>query len=130
VENVAEAISLAVSTDSVADRVYNVADPETITEAEWLQRIGGVFGWKGSVVSAPAEQLPESLRVDSFDLRQNFVVDSSRIRAELGYREIVDEEEALRRTIDWELAHPPASSDDPFDYESEDRALAVANERT
>jgi hypothetical protein len=52
------------------------------------------------------------------------LTDSTRIRRELGYRETVPRAEAMRRTIEWERAHPP----DPFpkelfDYAAEDQAL-------
>jgi dTDP-D-glucose 4,6-dehydratase len=52
------------------------------------------------------------------------VASTAKIRDELGYREIIPVEEALRRTIDWERANPPATVDsqDPG-YAEEDRAL-------
>ena len=37
------------------------------------------------------------------DYRQHLVMDSSRIRKELGFVEVTPEEEALRRTIAWEV---------------------------
>jgi nucleoside-diphosphate-sugar epimerase len=43
-------------------------------------------------------------RADSSDLSYPLTLDSARIRAELGYSEIVPEEQALRRTIEWELS--------------------------
>jgi dTDP-D-glucose 4,6-dehydratase len=42
-----------------------------------------------------------------FDFTQQYEVDSSRIRRELGYSEIVPFAEAVRRTIEWERANPP-----------------------
>ena len=55
-------------------------------------------------------------------------MDGSRIRRDLGYTEIVSLDEALRRTIDWERAHPPAHVDPAqFDYAAEDAILARAN---
>jgi hypothetical protein len=36
------------------------------------------------------------------------VTDTRRIRAELGYREVVDAEDALRRTIEDETARSPS----------------------
>jgi nucleoside-diphosphate-sugar epimerase len=124
VEDVAHAIVLAVIREDAADRTYNVADPIAHTEADWVRAVGAVFGWPGEVVAVPAERLPAPMRADKLDLRQHFVIDSSRIRAELGYSERVPAEEALRKTIDWELANPPASPGDAFDYEAEDAVLA------
>jgi nucleoside-diphosphate-sugar epimerase len=71
------------------------------------------------VLAVPERSLPEELR-RPFDFRQQFVVDSSRIRRELGYREPIDEDDALRRTIEWELSELPAPSE--ADYAAEDIA--------
>jgi nucleoside-diphosphate-sugar epimerase len=123
VEDVAHAIALAVIREEAAGRTYNVADATAHTEAEWVRTLSRVFGWEGDVVAVPAERLPPAMRADRFDLLQHFVIDSSRIRCELGYTERVSEEEALRRTIAWELANPPGSADDAFDYDAEDAVL-------
>jgi hypothetical protein len=53
------------------------------------------------------------------------VVDTTRIREELGYTEPVSRDEALRRTVAWERAHPPEEVDpQAFDYAAEDALLA------
>jgi nucleoside-diphosphate-sugar epimerase len=120
VENVAHAISLAVTDERAAGRTYNVAYAGAFTEAEWLREIARVHGWGGEVVVLPTAQLPPNMRV-TFDSRQQYSVDSGRIREELGYAEIVDHDEALRRTIEWERAHPPDKIDpEHFDYPAED----------
>ena len=55
---------------------------------------------------------------------QEIVYDTSRLRRELGYEEPVSEAEALRRTMEWERANPPAHIDPTqFDYAAEDRVL-------
>jgi nucleoside-diphosphate-sugar epimerase len=126
VEDVAHAIALAIGDEAAAGRTYNVSYERTLTEIEWVEEIARVAGWQGEVVLAKSELLPESLREDAFDLRQDYVIDSSRIRRELGYREIANEDEALRRTIEWERLHrpEPRSAPEP-DYEAEDRTLAA-----
>jgi nucleoside-diphosphate-sugar epimerase len=124
VEDVAHAIALAVMNEQAAGRVYNVADPVAFTEAEWVRQIARVHGWKGEVIALPGEQLPSYLRNDQFDLNQQHVVDTSRIRHELGYAEVVPFDEALRRTIAWERANPPEKVDpEQFDYAAEDATL-------
>lgn len=125
VEDVAHAIVLAVTDERAAGRIYNVADTTAFAEAEWVRQIARVHGWKGEVIAVPGEQLPPSLRSDMFDLSQQYVVDTSRIRRELGYAEEVSFDEALRRTIEWERANPPEKLDpDLFDYAAEDAALS------
>jgi nucleoside-diphosphate-sugar epimerase len=124
-EDVAHAIALAVLDPRATGRTYNVAYAVAHSELEWVREIGRVAGWEGEVVTLPSEGLPEGLRRDRFDLRQDYVVDSTRIREELGYSEQVLFDEALRRTIEWELANPPRELDPAdYDYQAEDAALS------
>ncbi len=124
VENVADAIALAVQDERATGRIYNIGESFTFTMAEWVTIVGKVAGWQGRVVTVPHGQLPEPLRWD-INAEQDIVVDSSRIRKELGYTERVDVEEALRRTIAWERENPPEEvSPEAFDYKLEDAILA------
>lgn len=121
VENVAAAIALAVTDEHSTGRIYNVGDAETVCEAEWIRQIGQVAGWNGDIVTVPRGYLPA---VDG-NLEQDLVVDTARIREELGYKEPVPQDEALRQTIDWERTHPPNQiSLEMFDYATEDAILA------
>lgn len=130
VEDVAHAIVLAVMDDRAARRTYNVADTVAFTEAEWVRQIGNVQGWQGEVIAAPSAQLPTGLRIPALDLSQQYVVDSTRIRRELGYAEITSTEQALARTIEWERANPPEKVDpEQFDYAAEDAVLARLKSR-
>lgn len=121
VEDMGRAIALAATSSRTSGRVYNVAYEHVFTEPDWVRAIARVHGWRGEVVCVPSDQLPERLRAD-FDASQDFAVDSSRIRDQLGYVEAVDFEEALQRTIEWERANPPADSN--VDYAAEDEVLA------
>jgi len=124
VKDVAHAIVLAVTDERAAGRIYNVASPKAFSEAEWVRKIGNVMGWKGDVISAPMNELPASFH-HQFDLTQQYSVDSTRFRRELGYAEIVPFEEGLHRTIEWERANPPTDlNHDKFDYVEDDQALA------
>jgi len=123
VENVAAAIALAVTDERAAGRIYNVGEPFTFSMATWVDKIGAVAGWQGRIVRVPQGHLPEPLRW-GINAEQHIVVDSSRIRRELGYCERVDIDEAIRRTVDWERAHHPAKVDEKdFDYAVEDEFL-------
>lgn len=124
VENVAEAIALAVTNEQAAGRIYNVGEPYTLTMAEWVRKIGQTIGWEGRIVFAPQGRLPEPIRW-GINADQDIVVDSTRIRQELGYQEHISPEEALKQTIAWERANPPQKIDPKqFDYETEDSILA------
>lgn len=120
VENVASAITLAVTDERAAGRVYNVGDPDALSEAEWVAHLGEVVGWHGRIVAVPADRLPLAFNTD-----QNLEADTTRIRHELGYEENVPRQEALRRTIEWEDAGSPDKLDpSQFDYAAEDAILA------
>ena len=121
VEDVARAIALAATDERASGRVYNVAQVEAYSEAQWARMVADAHGWQGEILAVPTEILPESMRPD-YDERQEFVVSSDRIRDELGYEERVPLTEGLRRTIEWERANPPEGF--VPDYEGEDEALA------
>lgn len=123
-ENVAGAIALAVTDDRAAGRIYNVGERDALTEAEWAQSIGGAAGWSGAIVTAPKESMPAHL-IAPYDWAHHIVGDSTRIRDELGYAESVFRDEAMKRTVEWQRAHPPEQMDPArFDYAAEDAALA------
>ena len=130
VENIAHAIVLAVDREEAAGRIYNVGERATPSVAERVGKIAAAAGWRGTIVLQEASKLPPHLLVPlHFD--QEIVYDTSRLRRELGYEEPVSEAEALRRTIEWERANPPAQVDPAqFDYTAEDRALRDAGVET
>jgi nucleoside-diphosphate-sugar epimerase len=128
VENIAEAITRVVTDERAAGRIYHVAEPEVLAEAEWVRRIGQASGWNGRIVTLPHERMPAHLKIER-DRSAHWIVDTTRIRQELDYVEAVPQEEALRRTVEGERAHPPARIDPAkFDYAAEDAALAEAGE--
>lgn len=83
VENVAAAIVLAVLAPEAAGNIYNVGEEHTPTVAERLAML-------------PPSPLADGHHT-SYDFRQDIVYDTSRIRRELGYRELVSEAEAMLR---------------------------------
>jgi nucleoside-diphosphate-sugar epimerase len=124
VENVAAAIALAVTDPRAAGRIYNVAEQAHLPEAEWVRRLGDAVGWHGAIVALPKDRLPAHLQED-FNSDQHWDAASTRIRQELGYAEPIPYAEGLRRTVAWELAHPPERVDPAqFDYAAEDAVLA------
>jgi nucleoside-diphosphate-sugar epimerase len=124
VENVAAAIALATVAPAAAGRIYNIAEKEAFSEAEWVRTIGSAVHWNGAVIALSNYALPAHLRVP-YRNEQHWEMDSARIRKELGYKEPVDFTTALERTIAWERANPPHQIDPKqFDYAVEDAALA------
>jgi len=109
VEDMAHAVALAVIDEGAANQVYNVGEPETLSTEAWVRAIAQAAGWEGEVVVIQDKALPAGSQT-GMDTRQDLVTDSSRIRHELGYAELIPRDEALQRTVAWERAKPPASS--------------------
>ncbi len=125
VENVADAIVLAVTNENAARRVYNVGETEALAESQWVHAVGRAAEWDGEVVTVPKDALPAHM-TSPVDYAHHLDTDTRRIRAELGYEERVPREEALRRTIQWERANPPAETSSlETEYAAEDAALAA-----
>jgi nucleoside-diphosphate-sugar epimerase len=100
-----------------------VAETPAFSELEWAGKIAEAAGWDGELITLPKERMPAHL-ARAGNSAQHWEVDSSRIRRELGYRERVPLDEAIRRTIDWERANPPGEFNPrQFDYAAEDAAL-------
>jgi len=124
VDDMAHAIVLAATDDRAAGHIYNVAEADPLTYEERARALGRAAGWQGEIVIVPHDELPVSLQWDG-DATQDVVVDTSRIRRDLGYAEALPREERLARAVAWERANPPAE-DAPggYDYAAEDEVLA------
>jgi len=129
VENVAEAIALAVINRKTTNRIYNVGEEHALTELEWVRRIGEAAGWKGKVKLVQQARLPAHL-AEPYDWQHHLAADTNRIREEMAYAERINAAEALRRTIAWARANPPQEIDhERFNYSAEDAARAKMAER-
>ena len=62
--------------------------------------------WEGDIRLEADDELPPVLRARG-STAQHWGVDTSRIRAELGYREFVSRADSIRRSVDWEAARAP-----------------------
>jgi nucleoside-diphosphate-sugar epimerase len=133
VENVAHAVLLAVDRiDVSAGRVYNVSDDELYTRRQVAEVVGDELGHTFELVNLPFEVARPAFPTLQTHSSQHRVVDTSRIRSELGYRDQVAPLDALRATIRWQVDHLPAQHErirkvlqDPFDYAAEDRLVEL-----
>ena len=103
VENVAEAIALAVVEPRASGRVYNVGEEPALPEREWVRSIAKAAGLEADILEVEPGELPAEL-AEPFDFAHDLVADTRRIREELGYREVVALEEGLRASVAWESA--------------------------
>jgi len=124
VENVAHAIVLAAPSDQAAGCVYNICEEPSLPELDWQARIAKQMNWPGRFVVLPRERTPKHLLLPG-NAAQHVVATSERIRTELGYKELVEIDEAIQRTAAWEQRNPPSTINlQQFDYDAEDAALA------
>lgn len=115
--NAAHAMVIAATTPHAAGRIYHIGEPSAYSEYEWVACIAHLMHWSGEIRALPSERLPAPLRLQ-LDGRQPIILDSTRIRHELGYTELVTEEEALLQSIAWELQQPPETTKyDDADWE-------------
>jgi nucleoside-diphosphate-sugar epimerase len=91
--NAGWAVALAALRAGLGHHVWNVAEPVSPSEREWVERIGAALGWRGRIVESEAEEAP------GFDPAQPIVLSDARIRAELGFGERHDPEEGLRDNL-------------------------------
>ena len=68
------------------------------TMAERLADFARVAGWGGRIRKVPASELSEAERM-LHDFRHHLAYDTTRVRAELGYREVISYEEGLARVV-------------------------------
>jgi len=123
VEDMAYAIALVLADGRATGRIYNAGEHDPLTEADWVKAIGSAAGWDGDLITLPNEKLPKYMQ-SGINTDQQMVVDTNRIREELGYAESIPRDEALRRTITWERMNPPDEIDPSrFDYQTEDSLL-------
>jgi nucleoside-diphosphate-sugar epimerase len=131
-ENLAHAVLLAVDRPEAArGQVYHCADEEVLSIRQVVEIVAGALGHRFEIVSLPWELALPARPLLAQPSPTHRVLDLSKIRGELGYRDVVPAREALARTARWLVEHPPAPGgleetvlQDPFDYAAEDRLVA------
>jgi nucleoside-diphosphate-sugar epimerase len=130
VENAAHATLLAVDQPQrSAGRKYAVADEKLYTMRQRIEAIARYMNHTLEFVDMPYD-VAVPCHVLWRHSREHRMRDTRRVRDELGYRDVVDADEAMRRTVDWLVEHRPARGGeaelqlgDPFDYGREDRLI-------
>jgi nucleoside-diphosphate-sugar epimerase len=92
VEDVAWAIRLAALDERGSGDIFNVGEEPALTELEWVHEVAAAAGWSGQIVAdaGAAPSLPVNWGMP-------LVVDTTRIREVLGYREPIGRQQGLRR---------------------------------
>ena len=134
-DNLAHGIMLAVDNRTAsAGQVYNICDDRVVYNREWIGILSQIMGHEFELVDIPFDLLPEGFRAAPTQVlfRYHRVMDTSKVRQQLGYRDVVPVEKALELTAKWYMDNPlPPGGEmeqnlgDPFDYEYEDRLIEI-----
>ena len=134
-ENIAHGIMLAVDNPAAsAGQIYNICDDRSLATREWARLVAGVMGHKFEFIEIPFDVLPHNFFVGPNQIMwpRHHVLDLTKIKQQLGYRDAVPTEKAIELTVTWYLANPPERGGevekntlDTFDYAMEDRIIQI-----
>ena len=130
-ENLAHAVLLAVDQpEAGAGKVFNVGDEEVLSVRQVVELIAAALGHELEIVSMPYALALPARPLMTQPLPTHRVLDLTRVKTDLGYRDLVPAREAVARTARWLAEHQPERGGteemvltDPFDYDAEDRLI-------
>jgi len=131
--NAAHAILCAVDhREAAAGKAYNVADDDLVSIRQWAEVVAEYAGGGLAFRSLPGELPSPGWAVIAFGYQgtPSCVLDTTRLREDLGYRDVQPLRDGLRETVEWMLGHREQMDAnpvfvDPFDYAAEDRLMAA-----
>ena len=133
VENAAHAVLLAVDhPDAANGQIYNCGDERLLTLRQTIEILADALGHKLEIVSMPWRFAVPARPMIGQPWTTHRVLDISKLKADLGYADVVAPERGLAITARWLRDHPvePGGADekilqDPFDYKAEDEVIAA-----
>jgi nucleoside-diphosphate-sugar epimerase len=132
-ENLAHAVLLAVDRpDAAAGKIFNTGDEEVLSVRQVIELVATALAHPLEIVSMPYEIAVPARPLLTQPLPTHRVLDLSRVRHDLGYRDVVPARLAIARTARWLAEHPcePGGMEetvltDPFDYAAEDALIGA-----
>ncbi len=133
-KNVAHALLLAVDQpEASSGQFYNIRDEQQYTQRQYVDFIARHLQHEWAVVEAPPALAQRVYKGGTASLRDGVVeFDISKIKTQLGYRDVVTPSEALAAAVDWLVANRPQPGGeierqlgDPFAYAAEDALIAA-----
>jgi len=134
--NLAHVVLLSVDQpEASAGQIYNCGDEQVFTLHQWVEIIARTMNYQLDIVCLPNEVAFPARPIALQATPHHRVMDLSKIKKELGYRDLIPTEEALAKTVHWYLEHPPERGgeieqrlQDPFNYPAEDQLVALFKE--
>ncbi|HZP45784.1 MAG TPA: NAD-dependent epimerase/dehydratase family protein [Candidatus Binataceae bacterium] len=133
VANAAHALLLAVDhPEAAAGQIYNVGDSQVLTLRQWIEIVAKALEADLELVSMPWQFAVSARPLISQPWTSHRVLDLTKLRTHLGYRDVVAPAEGLAQTARWLRDHPLERGgadekilQDPFDYAAEDALIAA-----
>jgi len=130
-ENMAHAVALAVDAPPAQERVYNVADTGQLTVRQIIDAVAEILDHRWEVIDLPENLLPAHrpsqalpYGIDPYHICPHLLLDTTKLRVQLGYDNVVAPAAALEATVRWLAERPePTRSADPLDYAAIDGAI-------
>ena len=128
VDNLAHAVLLAVDQpDASMGEVFNCGDDEKLSIRQVVEIITDELAYDWELLSMPAAFALPARPLMMNVCTTHRVVDTSKLRERLGYRDVVPARDAVRLATRWLMANRPdrggyeeLALQDPFDYAAED----------
>ena len=133
-ENIAHALMLAVDQPAAAaGKTYNCGDEVQLDQRQFVEVAADALGAKLEIISIP--DIPSAKPASIFPVPHHLLMDTHRIRSDLGYRDVVPTVEAVTQTVRWYRDNPPERGgeierrmSDVFDYGAEDKLIELYRE--
>jgi nucleoside-diphosphate-sugar epimerase len=134
--NLAQAVLLAADQPAAsAGKIYNCGDEEQLTLHQVVEIIARALHYQWEIIGMPnavaKPARPFTLQATS----HHRLLDLTRLKTDLGYKDVLPVEEALAKTAQWYKEHKPERGgeiekrlQDPFNYAAEDRLVAIFKE--
>ena len=131
-ENLAHAVLLAVDApDASRGEIFNCGDEHVLTLRQVVEIVAHSLDAELEIVSLPWQLAAPARPLIAMPWTTHRVLDLSKLKLRLGYRDALAPALALARTARWLAQHPPAPDgaeervlQDPFDYAAEDSLVA------
>ncbi len=110
---------------------YNIGDDDQYTMRQWAEIVAGHAGGSLELIGIPSILAPSAMNEFLAPMsRPHMTVDASKIRTQLGYRDVISADDALRETVEWLDANQPTPEAYPvysgtFDYALEDKLVTA-----
>ena len=133
--NMAHTLALAVDHQATSSPVYNAADVTALSLRQIVEMIGQIMGHPWEIIPVPRESMPPAQQsqllpysCDPYDIEPHLLYDLTKIRTELGYRDLVPITTAMENTVKWLVDHRPSVEWLPISYADFDEAIRKARQ--